>query len=92
MFQEVLGKEVFTESVGAAVAEGYSLTSLSRQIVFSKKSFSKYHKFKDALCSFVYKSKSEVFRRRYIVLSGIFINTEAALTNNNDNRSKERGM
>ena len=37
MFQEVLGKEVFTESVGAAVAEGYSLTSLSRQIVFGKK-------------------------------------------------------
>jgi len=48
--EEVLGKEVFTESVGAAVAEGY------------------------------------------IVLSGIFINTEAAMTNNNDNRSKERGM
>ena len=39
MFQEVLGKEVFTESVGAAVAEGYSLTSLSRQIQgVSKKS------------------------------------------------------
>ena len=29
---------------------------------------------------------------RYIVLSGIFINTEAASTNNNDNQSKERGM
>ena len=39
MFQEVLGKEVFTESVGAAVAEGYSLTSLSLQIVFSKNHF-----------------------------------------------------
>ena len=57
-----------------------------------QKSFLEYHLFKDALCTFVYKSKSEVFRPRYIVLSGIFINTEAALTNDNDNQSKERGM
>ena len=87
MFQEVLGKEVFTESVGAAVAEGYSLTSLSRQTVFSKKinqnvTNSKMHF--AGLCI------NKILR--YIVLSGIFINTEAALTNNNDNRSKERGM
>ena len=60
--------------------------------IFSKKSFLKCDWFKDTLCSFLYKNKSEVFPPRYIVLSGIFINTEAALTNNNDNRSKERGM
>ena len=54
MFQEVLGKEVFTESVGAAVAEGYSLTFLSRQIVFSKKSFLQCPSFKQAFCSFVF--------------------------------------